>query len=79
MRNLGYLEGRDITIEFRTAALDPARLTGFATELVQAGVDVIITDSTVALVAAKQATTVTPIVAVMGSDPLAAGLIVVIE
>jgi len=75
MRDLGYVEGRDITIEFRTSALDPGRLTGFATELAQAAVDVLVTDSAASVFAAKQATTVIPIVAVLGADPLAAGLI----
>src|SRR5450432_1513528 len=61
MRNLGYVEGRDITIEFRSSALDPARLTDFATELAQAPMDVLVTDSAAALFAAKQATTAIPI------------------
>jgi putative ABC transport system substrate-binding protein len=75
MRNLGYVEGRDITIEFRSSALDPARLTDFAVELVQAPVDVLVTDSAAAMFAAKKATTAIPIVGVLGTDPLAAGLI----
>src|SRR4051812_41540375 len=65
LRNLGYVEGRDITIEFRSSALDPARLTYFATELVQAPVDVLVTDSAAAMFAAKKATTAIPIVGVL--------------
>jgi putative ABC transport system substrate-binding protein len=72
MRNLGYLEGRDIMIEFRTAAGDPAHIAGLAAELAQASVDVIVTDGTPASLAAKQATTTIPIVmAVNAANPVA--------
>jgi putative tryptophan/tyrosine transport system substrate-binding protein len=75
-RNLGYLEGRDIMIEFRTAAGDPAHIAGLAAELAQASVDVIVTDGTPASLAAKQATTTIPIVmAVNAANPVAAGLV----
>jgi putative tryptophan/tyrosine transport system substrate-binding protein len=75
LRELGYVEGRDITIEFRSSALEPARLPELASELVRMPVDVLITDSNVSVVAGKQATSVIPIVAVMGGEPMAAGLI----
>jgi putative tryptophan/tyrosine transport system substrate-binding protein len=78
MRNLGYLEGRDIMIEFRTAAGDPAHIAGLAAELAQASVDVIVTDGTPASLAAKQATTTIPIVmAVNAANPVsvAGGLV----
>ena len=73
---LGYLEGRDIAIEFRTAAGDPARIEELAAELVRASVDVIVSDSTPASFAAKKATQTIPIVvAAIGIDPVAAGLV----
>jgi putative tryptophan/tyrosine transport system substrate-binding protein len=75
MRDRGYLEGRDITIEFRSSALEPERLPQLAAELVRIPVDVLVTDSNVSGLAAKQATSVIPIVAVMGGEPVAAGLI----
>jgi hypothetical protein len=46
LRNLGYLEGRDVTIEFRGAAGNPAGIAGLAAELVQMPVDVIVSDGT---------------------------------
>jgi putative ABC transport system substrate-binding protein len=77
MRNLGYLEGSNMTIEFRTTAGgDPSGIAGCAAELVQASVDVIVTDGTPATFAAKQATTTIPIVfAVFAGDAVAAGLV----
>jgi putative ABC transport system substrate-binding protein len=76
MSNLGYAEGRGFTLEFRSAAGDPAAIASFASELVQMPVDVILSDGTPATLAAKQATTTIPIVtAVLGVEPVAAGLI----
>ena len=75
LRNLGYLEGRDSTIEFRTAADDPARIASLAAELVQASVDVIVTDGYPSTLAAKQATTTIPIVMAVIVEPVAMGLV----
>jgi hypothetical protein len=57
LRNIGYVEGRDVILEFRYAGGDPARITELAVELVQMPVDIIVSDGTPATVAARQATT----------------------
>ena len=72
---LGYQEDRNVVIERRYAAGDLARLMEFARELVSANVDVIVTESTPAAVAAKQATTRIPIVMATSGDPIGSGLI----
>jgi putative ABC transport system substrate-binding protein len=78
LRELGYVEGKNIIIEPRWAEGRPERLPEFAAELVRLKVDVIVTGgggSPVGL-AAKGATTTIPIVmAVMGGDPVAAGFV----
>ncbi len=73
----GYVEGRNLTIEFRTiAGIDPARIAELAVQLVQASVDIIVVDGTPTALAAKQATTSIPIVmAAIGGDPTIAGLV----
>lgn len=75
LRDLGYVEGRNIAIEFRWAESDPERLKAMAAELVALKVDVIITHSFPGASAAAQATTTIPIVIADGPDPVAAGLV----
>jgi len=75
LRDVGYVEGHDLVIEFRSSALAPATLQDLAAELVQARVDVLVADSNVSVVAAKLASTTIPIVAILGVDPVAVGLI----
>jgi putative tryptophan/tyrosine transport system substrate-binding protein len=76
MGNLGYVEGGNLTIEFRTAPGEPQRIVSQAAELVGMPVDVIVTDGTPAALAAKQATSNIPIVmAVIGVDPVQSGLV----
>jgi ABC-type uncharacterized transport system substrate-binding protein len=76
MGNLGYVEGGNLTIEFRTAPGEPQRIVSQAAELVGMPVDVIVTDGTPAALAAKQATSNIPIVmAVIGVDPIQSGLV----
>lgn len=76
LSNLGYVEGRDIAIEFRTTAGgDPALLGDFAAELVRTSVDVIVTDGAPAALAVKQATTTIPVVMAVIADPVAMGLV----
>jgi putative ABC transport system substrate-binding protein len=72
--NLGYVEGRNILIQARSAEGQDARLPELAAELVRSRVDVIIAVQTAAAHAAKNATRDIPIV-VMAGDPLATGLI----
>lgn len=72
--DLGYVEGRDIIIEYRPG--DRAdRLSGFATELVALKVDVIVVTGSQAAHAAQQATRSIPIVMTGSSDPVGTGLV----
>ena len=75
LRELGYIEGRDITIISRAAESNPDHLAGLAAELVALKVDVIVTASTPAIRAAKQATSTIPIVFASAGDPVATGLV----
>jgi putative ABC transport system substrate-binding protein len=74
LRDLGYLEGRNIAIEYRTAEGKPDRLAAAVAELVRVPVAVIITFGTPPTVAAKQATTTIPVVMIGIGDPVQAGL-----
>jgi putative tryptophan/tyrosine transport system substrate-binding protein len=72
---LGYVEGKNIAIEFRYADNKIDRLPALADELVRLKVDVLVTPSTLEALAAKNATTTIPIVFVGVGDPVAAGLV----
>ena len=74
LRELGYLEGRNISFESRVAEGRAERLPGLAAELVRLKVDVIVASSQAA-VAAKQATTTIPIVMPVITDPVRLGLV----
>jgi len=74
LRNFGYVEGNNITIEFRWAESDPARLEEMAAELAALKVDVIVTHSILGGLAARHATSTIPVVIADGADPVAAGL-----
>src|SRR6516225_10324779 len=74
LRDLGYIEGRDITIEYRSAE-GPEQLVTAATELARLPVDVIVTIGSEATQAAKQATTTIPIVMAGIGDPIRAGFV----
>ncbi|HEX9819877.1 MAG TPA: ABC transporter substrate-binding protein [Methylomirabilota bacterium] len=69
----GYLEGRDVTIEWRSADGRGDRMETLARELVRFGVDVIVAGGPEARIAAMKATTTIPIVVVGGSDAVAEG------
>jgi putative ABC transport system substrate-binding protein len=75
LRELGYVEGRNIVIETRSAEGKSERLPGLAAELVRLTVDVIVAASPPATEAAKQATSTIPIVFALSGDPVAAGLV----
>jgi ABC-type uncharacterized transport system substrate-binding protein len=75
LRELGWIEGRTIAIEYRWAEGRNERFDEIAAEFVRRNVDVILTLSTPAVVAAKQATTVIPIVFAAAGDPVEAGLV----
>ena len=72
---LGYVEGQNLLIEYRNAEGRAERLPALATELVRLKVDVIVTIGTQAALAAKQATTVIPIVLGSSGDAIGAGLV----
>jgi putative tryptophan/tyrosine transport system substrate-binding protein len=75
LRELGYLEGQNVVIESRYAEGKLDRLDGLAGELVRSKVDVIVTTGTQTTVAAKRATSVTPIVMALSGDAVGTGLI----
>jgi putative ABC transport system substrate-binding protein len=75
LRDLGYVEGRNLLIETRDAQGKLEPLQALATELVALKVDVIVASSTAASLAAKQVTTVVPIVFGTVPDPVATGLV----
>ena len=75
LRDLGYVEGKNLLIEFRWANGQYDRLPALATELVRRNVDVIVTHGAAGALAAKQATTTTPIVITAVADMLALGLV----
>jgi putative tryptophan/tyrosine transport system substrate-binding protein len=75
LRDLGYIEGRNIAIEYRSAEGRPERLMAAATELARLPVDVIVTFGSPATAAAKQATTTIPIVMAGVGDPVRAGFV----
>ena len=75
LRELGYVEGKNVIIEYRSADGKYERLPGLAAELVQMKVDVILAGGTPAVQAAQQATTTIPIVMVRTGDPVGMGLV----
>jgi putative tryptophan/tyrosine transport system substrate-binding protein len=75
LRELGYLEGRNVAFEYRWAEGKLDRLTDLATELAGSKVDVITTQSTPAALAARSATTTIPIVFTAVGDPVGAGVV----
>jgi putative tryptophan/tyrosine transport system substrate-binding protein len=75
LRTLGYVEGRNVVIEHRSAEGRFDRLPDLAADLVRLRVDVIVAVVTQASLAAKTATTTIPIVMLGVADPVAAGLV----
>jgi putative ABC transport system substrate-binding protein len=75
LRELGYVEGRNLVIEYRSAEGRPERLADIAAELVRLGVDVIVAGPNPTIAAAKQATATIPIVMVYAADPVGTGFI----
>ena len=75
LRELGYVEGQNLAIEFRSAEGKPDRLPGLAAELVRLKVDVIVTGGPPAPLAAKNATSSIPIVFAVVGDPVAEVLV----
>lgn len=71
----GYCEGRDISIEWRSANGDYAQVPGLAADLIDRKVDVIVVETTVAARALQAATSAVPIVMVQVADPVGSGLV----
>src|SRR5689334_24900004 len=74
LEDLGYVQGRNIIVEKRAAHVRLDRLPGLAVELVRAKVDVIVAPPLPAALAAIKATPTVPVVFMMVSDPVGAGL-----
>jgi putative ABC transport system substrate-binding protein len=75
LRDLGYVDGHNVAIEWRYSEERPERFADLAAELVRLQVDLIVTVSTPAALAAKQATQTIPIVMVYVADPVGTGLV----
>jgi len=75
LRELGYVEGKNIVVEYRWAEGKIERLPDLATELVRLKVDVIVSGGNSATQAAKKATNTIPIVMTQVSDPVASGFV----
>ena len=75
LTKLGWIEGKNITIEYRFAEQKPERLPELAADLVRLKVDVIVCGSTGPALAAKKATTTIPIVMINAVDPIGSGLV----
>ena len=75
LRELGWIEGKDVVFEIRSGGSDPAGMAALAAELVGMKVDILVTSSTTAALAAKAATRSIPIGFSMVSDPVASGLV----
>lgn len=75
MRELGYVEGKNLLIEWRSAEGNSERLPGLAAELVNLKVDVIVAGGTPATLAAQQTTSAIPIVMSGMGDPIGSGFI----
>src|SRR5215831_14983791 len=75
LRDLGYIEGRNLVIEYRDAQRKLERLPALAAELVALKVDAIVGAGTLVALAAKQATNTLPIVFIAVGDPVSSGLV----
>jgi putative ABC transport system substrate-binding protein len=75
LRDLGYIEGKNIQIEYRYAAGNAERAASLVAEILRLKVDVIVSPVASGIVAAKQATQTIPIVIVTNQDPVAMGLV----
>jgi len=75
LRELGWIEGQNIVIEYRWAEGDLERLPGLAQDLVRRNVDVIVAPAASAALAAKHATSTIPIVMIFPNDPVGQGLV----
>jgi putative tryptophan/tyrosine transport system substrate-binding protein len=75
LRELGYVEGQTIALEYRFADGQHERLPALAAELIDLNVEVLVTSGTPAAVAAKHATSLIPIIIAIAADPVGEGLV----
>jgi putative ABC transport system substrate-binding protein len=75
LRELGWIEGQTVTIEYRWAEGRSERFAEFAADFVRLKVDVILTHNTPPVLSAKQATSVIPIVFATAADPVGTGVV----
>jgi putative ABC transport system substrate-binding protein len=75
LNDVGFVEGRNVAVEYRWAENQPDRLPGLAVDLVRRQVAAIVASGPGAAQAAKVATTTTPIIFVIGADPVRTGLV----
>jgi putative tryptophan/tyrosine transport system substrate-binding protein len=75
LRELGYVEGENVALEWRTGIGGYGRLTELAADLVQRNINVLVTDTAVATRAAMRATQNIPIVTALAADPIGDGLV----
>src|SRR5438034_1901986 len=75
LQTLGWTEGRNVRIEYRSSAGDPAREKAAAAELVRSAPDVIVATGTRALAEVQRLTSTIPIVFTQVSDPVGAGFV----
>jgi putative tryptophan/tyrosine transport system substrate-binding protein len=75
LRELGWIEGRNLRVQYRWAEGDTSQLPRLANELVRLGVDVILTHNTPPTLAAKRATSVIPIVFATAGDAVGSGIV----
>ncbi len=70
LRDLGYVEGRNVVLEVRAPEREGASFDGLVADLIRLNVDVIVASGIAAILAAKRATSTIPIVMSPGSDPV---------
>ena len=75
LRDLGYIEGKNLVLELRYADGDAERLPGLAVELVSLKVSIVVVSDTPSALAAQRATTTIPIVLATAADPVGSGLV----
>jgi putative ABC transport system substrate-binding protein len=75
LRELGYIEGKNILVEYRYAEGNVDRIPTLVTELVQLKVDVLVVATLIGIRAAKQVTNTIPVIMVTTQDPVATGII----
>ena len=75
LRNLGYIEGKNIVIEYRYFEGKVDRIPSLVAELLQLKLDVVVSVNTLAIRAFKQATKTIPIVIVINDDPVTTGIV----